>query len=134
MFINDLFTHSGFENIDTGFKTVVEFNWDHSVFKGHFPDRPVVPGVLLMQMVKECFECFLDIDTDLKGADMKFTNPVTPQNAPSVTLEVNFSQDGDGKYNIKSNGYTGEIKFFKIKTELVKAGSGSGRCSRIPST
>lgn len=118
MFRNDLFTHSKFERIENGFKTVVIFNWEHPVFKGHFPSKPVVPGVLLMQMVKECFETFLSISVVLAGADLKFTNPVTPQTAPDLKLEVTFVHD-DNKYKVKSNGYDGETKFFKINMELL---------------
>jgi len=50
MFRNDLFIHSEFERIEDGFRTTVFFNWEHPVFNGHFPEKPVVPGVLLMQM------------------------------------------------------------------------------------
>ena len=121
MFRNDLFNHSDFENIENGFKTVIVFNWEHPGFKGHFPSRPVVPGVLLMQMVKECFETFLAVSTVIEGADLKFTKPVTPQTAPELKLEVTFANDND-RYKVKSGGHDGETKFFKINMELVKGG------------
>ena len=121
MFRNDLFTHSEFERIEDGFRTTIFFNWEYPVFNGHFPEKPVVPGVLLMQMVKECFETFLSISVVLTGADLKFTNPVTPQTAPELKLEVTFVND-DNKYKVKSNGYDGETKFFKINIELVQGG------------
>ena len=121
MFRNDLFTHSDFENVEEGFRTTIIFNWKHPVFRGHFPSKPVVPGVLLMQMVKECFETFISVSTEIAGADLKFTNPVTPQTATSLKIEVTFVND-DNKYKLKSNGYDGETKFFKINMDLIKGG------------
>jgi 3-hydroxyacyl-[acyl-carrier-protein] dehydratase len=122
MFRNDLFCHTDLEKTDTGFETVVKFNWEHKVFQGHFPSKPVVPGVLLMQMVKECFETFLSVETLLAGADLKFTNPVTPETATDIKIEVSFAKNESGKYKLKSAGYAGETKFFKINMELVARG------------
>jgi 3-hydroxyacyl-[acyl-carrier-protein] dehydratase len=31
----------------------VELNADHPVYKGHFPDAPIAPGVCVIQMIKE---------------------------------------------------------------------------------
>ncbi|HSW59886.1 MAG TPA: hypothetical protein VLJ60_03760 [bacterium] len=122
MFRNDLFTHSEFERIEEGFRSTIFFNWEHPVFKGHFPLKPVVPGVLLMQTVKECFEEFSGIVTDLLGADLKFTSPVTPETAGQVTIEVSVIKEDDGRYKIRSTGYSGELRFFKINMELVQGG------------
>jgi 3-hydroxyacyl-[acyl-carrier-protein] dehydratase len=122
MFRNDLFTQSYFENVEEGFRTIIVFNWEHPVFKGHFPSKPVVPGVLLMQTVKECFEEFSGIVTDLLGADLKFTSPVTPETAGQVTIEVSVIKEDDGRYKIRSTGYSGELRFFKINMELVQGG------------
>ena len=34
----------------------VKLKADHPIFDGHFPDVPVLPGVIMMQMVKELME------------------------------------------------------------------------------
>ena len=34
----------------------IELNPDHTVYQGHFPEHPVVPGVCLLQLIKECAE------------------------------------------------------------------------------
>ena len=31
----------------------IELNADHPVYKGHFPDSPIAPGVCVIQMIKE---------------------------------------------------------------------------------
>jgi len=117
MFQNRLYTRSPFEDIENGYKLTVSFIWDHDVFKGHFPSKPVVPGVLLMQMVKESFENFVQKETHITGADLKFINPVTPESVKDLMLETTFSES-DNTYKIKSIGYSGEVSFFKIKMDL----------------
>lgn len=45
------------ENInETDWKVRVMLNPQHSLYAGHFPQQPVVPGVCTLQMIKECLE------------------------------------------------------------------------------
>ncbi|MEP7278535.1 MAG: 3-hydroxyacyl-ACP dehydratase, partial [Bacteroidota bacterium] len=37
-------------------RAILKINPDHAIFKGHFPGQPVVPGVCMMQIVKELME------------------------------------------------------------------------------
>jgi len=56
----------------------VVYNEDHLLFKGHFPSKPVVPGVMLMHTVKECAGNIFGLSTVIVSGDLKFTNPVIP--------------------------------------------------------
>ena len=35
------------------FTAIVELNPEHKIYKGHFPEIPVAPGVTLIQMLQE---------------------------------------------------------------------------------
>ncbi len=35
-------------------EVVVRMNANHPVYQGHFPGNPITPGVLTMQMIREC--------------------------------------------------------------------------------
>jgi len=48
-------------------KFVVKIDANHSIFKGHFPQQPVVPGVCTIQMLKECV-------SDLLGKCIRYTS------------------------------------------------------------
>lgn len=118
MFDGKLFNFKVLEQ-DAGRLSIdVTFDPEHEVFKGHFPGRPVVPGVLLMQTVKECFECVLGLSgMNITSGDLKFTNPVIPENGESITVEIAYSEV-EGIFKIRSNGYREETKYFKINFEL----------------
>ena len=38
-------------------------NPEAEVYRGHFPDNPIAPGVCTLQMIKECLQNILDRDT-----------------------------------------------------------------------
>ena len=52
---------------DDGNEVVVQMNVEHPVYAGHFPGTPITPGVLTMQMIREC--------TGMKtGRNLRFTS------------------------------------------------------------
>ena len=67
--LNDFYTElsSTFskEN-ETGFKSLIRLNPLHEVYKGHFPQVPVAPGVVLVQIIKESQEDSRDIQSKLR--------------------------------------------------------------------
>jgi len=101
-------------------RVVVEvvFNEKHPIFKGHFPSKPIVPGVMLMQTVKELFEDMSGISSTIESADLKFMNPVIPGKENQINIEIKHEKNGDDRYKVKSSGYLGEIKYFKINVVL----------------
>jgi 3-hydroxyacyl-[acyl-carrier-protein] dehydratase len=67
----------------------VLWNAAHPVFEGHFPGRPVVPGVCMMQTVQELLEKLLQKKVLLKKASlMKFLNMIDPNAHPRVEVSV----------------------------------------------
>lgn len=48
-------THSEHIN-ETDWVVQVMLNPQHAIYSGHFPQQPVVPGVCMLQIIKECIE------------------------------------------------------------------------------
>ena len=48
-----LFVDDQYEVLDNSIKTSYTFSADHDFFQGHFPNNPVVPGVILSE---HCFQ------------------------------------------------------------------------------
>ena len=72
------------------------WNAQHPVFEGHFPGRPVVPGVCMMQTIQELLEKLLGKKVTLKkAANMKFLNMIDPTANPQVeiTLQHKLQED-----------------------------------------
>jgi len=69
---------------------------DHEIYKGHFPGRPVTPGVVLMQLFKEEAERIFDKKLQLVRAEnVKFTAVFDPTQDNELTLESQLTETGE---------------------------------------
>jgi len=94
----------------------VTFDIDHPIFKGHFPDMPIVPGVCQTQMLAEVLSQALKTDLHLKSAaSIKFLSVVNPTKTPSLDLIITFTKNEAGAYNVSAQYKWGETVFFKFK-------------------
>ena len=92
MLLNDFFYIRSTSNDETQYIAAIEINSQHTIFDGHFPGRPVVPGVCLMQMIKEITEVIIKKQTLLIKADeMKFLSVINPQENNLVTVELKIT-------------------------------------------
>lgn len=60
---------------------------DHPALPGHFPGRPVVPGVLLLDRVAEAARAAFALGPPCGVPRAKFAAPVLPGEAVSVALD-----------------------------------------------
>ncbi len=56
MLLKDFYTITAINDNTESCTIMVELNANHEVYKGHFPEQPIVPGVCTIQLVKECIE------------------------------------------------------------------------------
>ncbi len=93
MLIMDFYeiTHSEVDGTDIC--TTVRLNPDHEVYKGHFPDQPIVPGVIQLQIVKEILEKYLELKLFMSYvSQVKYLVPVVPGNNPELMIKVSVKQ------------------------------------------
>lgn len=92
MLNNTFFSFATPETDGNLLKTTISLNPGHDIFKGHFPGNPIVPGVCMMQMIKEVLENQLDKKLKLVKADnIKFLSFINPNDHPQVGLEIKVS-------------------------------------------
>ncbi|WP_154048482.1 beta-hydroxyacyl-ACP dehydratase [Thiomonas intermedia] len=71
---------------------------DHPAFPGHFPGRPIVPGVLLLDAVLQrlCLVRGLD-EGHCRIVNTKFISPVEP----GQSLQLSHSTDATGQWHFR---------------------------------
>jgi len=99
MLINDFYkiTETDYTIEDPGsFTTKIELNDKHEIFNGHFPGNPVVPGVCLIQIIKEVLENTLKRELFLfESSNIKFISVVQPQINKILNLGYSVVQEND---------------------------------------
>lgn len=107
---------SGTENADGSFTYTLTIDPAHSIFGGHFPGKPVVPGVMTLMMTRRCAELAKGLgDTRIAAVkDAKYIAPITPDGRKVV---INFSIDEamNIKADVKADDGT---EFTKIRMTL----------------
>jgi len=97
-------------------EAVLQINPNHEIFKGHFPGQPVVPGVCMMQMVKELLETATSRSLRLHtGLDLKFLSVIDPGKNNTIHVETNYTVLASGDINVTSRLFYTETTFFKFK-------------------
>ena len=96
-------------------KTTITLNPAHDIFKGHFPEQPVVPGVCMMQMVKEVLESYADKKLRLVKADnVKFLSFIDPGQHGEVGLEIKINE-ANGQVKADAQLVNERVVFLKFK-------------------
>ncbi len=97
----------------------IELNAKHDIFKGHFPDVPVLPGATMMQMVKEIMEVSLNKSLMIKRAgQLKFLQMINPEKVVQVSFHIKYNETEEG---LKVNALLKQREevFFKMTGLLV---------------
>jgi 3-hydroxyacyl-[acyl-carrier-protein] dehydratase len=93
----------------------IRFNAEDPIFQGHFPGQPVVPGVCMMQIVKEFAEDIVRTKLTLtEGDNIKFLSIIDPNTNNVVEVAVKIENNGD-LVSVIASLFTKELIFFKFK-------------------
>jgi len=93
----DLFTFTDLQADGDKLKTTISLNVEHPIFKGHFPGQPVLPGVCMMQMVKEVTEAYHEKKLRLqKARELKFLSFIDPVEHAVIQMELSIKITDDG--------------------------------------
>lgn len=123
MLLNDFFKINDTESSASEIWAEVVIDANHKIFEGHFPNQPVVPGVCMMQMIKEIIEQVLGKATNLvQAAEMKFMAVINPQENNLIQATIKYAADESGVINIQASLYKDELVHFKFKGQLQVSG------------
>ena len=119
MLLNDFFHINDLQTEGFDVKATIIINADHKIFEGHFPGHPVVPGVCMMQMLKEIIEQVTQKMTNLiKAHDMKFLALIDPSRNNNIQVSLKYSIETDGSMILNATLYKDELTHFKFKGQF----------------
>jgi 3-hydroxyacyl-[acyl-carrier-protein] dehydratase len=95
MLLNDLYT---IDHLEAGTASAtLRLNTEHPIFKGHFPDRPVLPGACQLQMIRELLSHITTKTYRLeKAAAVKFITPIDPRQNGTIRLNLQYGEEKHG--------------------------------------
>jgi 3-hydroxyacyl-[acyl-carrier-protein] dehydratase len=115
MLQHHLFTFTDLQTEGDIVKTHIKLNPLHPIFKGHFPDNPILPGVCMMQMVKEVVEAYTNKKIKLVlGQDFKFLSIISPEENTMIQMEFKINTENE-RIRIVAQLLNNTIVFFKFK-------------------
>ena len=67
----------------------ISLNSNHEIFKGHFPDMPILPGVCTLQIIKELLIKKINKNLILtRGDNIKFTAIINPLETKNIEFDI----------------------------------------------
>jgi len=116
MLVNDFFTISKLEKEGFEIKAALVINANHKIFDGHFPGHPVVPGVCMMQMVKEIIEKVIGEKTNLvRAGEMKFLAIIDPKENNMIRATLKYNIEENGNMAVSATFFKESLIHFKFK-------------------
>lgn len=103
MLIKEFYRVVSVQKMETDFQAIIELNKDHAIFEGHFPDNPVMPGVGMIQIIKELVETTSNKSLLMQQvSNVKFMTLINPQ--VHTILQVNFAiEEKEDTIKVKSS-------------------------------
>lgn len=117
MLIKDFYKIDGRETQEDGSVVYhVSLNTTHDVYKGHFPERPITPGVCSIQMIKELAEdAYSRPLTISEIGRCRLTSMVTPDGSPTLYIKVKIDEDT----KLSASIFNGDITYMTISATVV---------------
>ena len=121
MFLNSLYQIKQILTDGNGskFSAIIELNPAHEIFHGHFPGNPILPGVCMVQILKEILINYSNSSLILrKAGSIKYLSFIDPQvnNIIHFNIEINKTENGDISCNAVLNSES--VIFCRFKGEF----------------
>lgn len=115
MLLQDFYKINSLNQVsDQLFSVEITLNDKHEVFKGHFPNNPVTPGVGMIQIIKELTEEITGKKLFLSNAsNVKFMALINPEITPDLKLELDIALT-DNELKVKNTTLFGETIALKL--------------------
>ena len=95
---------------------LIDIDFSHPVFKGHFPEKSVLPGVMMCDIVRYLVSDKLGVKVQLVLAkNIKFSRMIVPSEDNTYNVKISIIEEE--KYNIKAIISQNDDAYFKLNAE-----------------
>ena len=96
---------------------LIEFDFSHPVFKGHFPGKPVLPGVMLCDIIRYQISDVLGKEVQLKTAkNIKFSRMIIPSENNNYNVKISIINNEE-QYEVKAIISQNDNIYFKLNAK-----------------
>jgi 3-hydroxyacyl-[acyl-carrier-protein] dehydratase len=116
MLLKDFYTIKSLDkNDDRNYTVIILVNENHEVFKGHFPGNPIMPGVCMMQIIKELTEQITESSLFMQSlSNVKFMALINPFLTPELKLELDITTTDENLVKVKNTTFFGDTVALKL--------------------
>ena len=119
MLLNNFFQIKTISGNDSTVNAIIIIDAKHIILDGHFPGMPIVPGVCMVQIIKETMEHYLQVGLSMVMADyVKFINVIIPTQVNIVDFNASYSKN-DHEVKVVSELSKDGIIYFKMKERFI---------------
>ena len=121
MLLQDFYKIISLEKSEHLHRAVILVNEKHPVFGGHFPGNPIMPGVCMMQIIKELAEQIIGCKLMMQSlSNVKFMALINPEVTPELRLDLDITLTDDGLIKVKNTSYFNETIALKLSSVYKK--------------
>ena len=99
----------------------VSLNPSHAIFEGHFPEKPILPGVCTLEIIKRAIAHSVGSSLRYEAiADCKYLALIEPEKDQHLILRMNVIQADDQiHYTVKGAVWSGDQVKLKLKSTMI---------------
>lgn len=112
---NQLYSVLSLEKSEGKITAQISLNPQHSIYEGHFPNNPVTPGVVEMEIVKEILGLGLEKNVGLKSASsVKFLAVMNPTTAHTLHVNITILETVENEIKINCQIVDDNTSYLKL--------------------
>ncbi|MBO5721231.1 MAG: beta-hydroxyacyl-ACP dehydratase [Bacteroidales bacterium] len=118
--IDDFFSINSFTEEGNDIVCKITLNKEHFIYKAHFPENPITPGVCIMQIVQEILEKKVNSRLSLKTLhNIKYLSIISPIENKELIIILNYSINEDLSIKVKGIIKSEESVFTKYSATYI---------------
>ncbi|HOZ51631.1 MAG TPA: hypothetical protein PLU17_07235 [Chitinophagaceae bacterium] len=121
MLLNNFFYIDQVIADESSIKADIRVNRNHPILVGHFPEQPIVPGVCMLEMLKEVIQFNYNKKYQLESASMiKFLTMFAPPQFTSASFNIQINPFESNKLQVNASLNSDDTIFLKFKGVFIE--------------